>query len=70
MPGGTIEMEMQNTFGLVVAQKPTPVNVESIKIASMLHWSATVTRLRQRNWPTMVNLIDFTCLFNLYCNYQ
>ena len=70
MPGGTIETETQNTFGLVVTQMSTPANVESITIASMLHWSATVTRLRQRNWPTMVNLIDFTCLFNLYCNYQ
>jgi hypothetical protein len=70
MPGGMIEMETQNTFGLVVTQMSTPVNVELIKIASMLHWSATATRLRQHNWPTMVNLIDFTCLFNLYCNYQ
>ncbi len=48
-PGGTIEMETQNTFGLVAAQMPTPVNVESITIASMLHWNATATRLRQSN---------------------
>ncbi len=69
-PGGTIEMEMQNTFGPAVTQMSTPVNVESITIASMLHWNATATRLRQHNWPTMVSLIYFTCLFNLYCNYQ
>jgi hypothetical protein len=42
-------METQNTFGPAVAQKPTPVNVELIKTASMLHWNATATRLRQHN---------------------
>jgi hypothetical protein len=63
MPGGTIEMEMQNTFGPAVTQIPTPVNVELIKIASMLHWSATATRLRQHNWPTMVSLNRFHLSF-------
>jgi hypothetical protein len=63
MPGGTIEMETQNTFGLVVTQMSTPANVESITIASMLHWSATATRLRQHNWPTMVSLNRFHLSF-------
>jgi hypothetical protein len=55
MPGGTIEMETQNTFGLVAAQMSTPVNVESMTIASMLHWNATATRLRHSNWPIAVS---------------
>jgi hypothetical protein len=55
MPGGTIEMETQNTFGLVVTQMSTPANVESITIASMLHWIATAMRLRQSNWPIAVS---------------
>jgi hypothetical protein len=66
MPGGMIEMETQNTFGPVVTQMPTPANVESITIASMLHWSATATRLRQHNWPTMVSLKDFTLVFLIF----
>ena len=49
IPGGTIEMEMLNIFGLVAAQMSTHVNVELITIASILISNATATPLRHYN---------------------
>jgi hypothetical protein len=49
IPGGTTEMEMLNTFGLVAAQMSTHVNVELITIVSMPILNATATPLRHYN---------------------
>ena len=49
IPGGTIEMEMLNTFGRVAAQMSTHVNVELITIVSMLILNATAAPLRHYN---------------------
>jgi hypothetical protein len=49
IPGGTIEMEMLNIFGLVAAQMSTHVNVELITTVSILILNATATPLRHYN---------------------